>query len=631
MLQVLALALLFSVLNDGITTAAASDDGDFFHDCPPSRCSEEGPEIRFPFRHATSHPSCGAPGMELSCSREAETILLHSTIGLCKVTTIDYRHSLLNVIPLEESWTQCPIQKIISSTNLSTNVYKPITYDTASLISCSRDFLPDKKVSVASSREDNIVGPIHCLSNTSQSMYLMHSRQYISLLPYGCTVVSNSISVPNQLNRIPVLYQFSPRDDDSYFSEAAKRIITFAETTLTWSVPNITSICQGCEREQRLCGFSSRHNQAFCKPHGSQVRIIAATSSVSTFIVLLSMVATALYLSLRSKNDDEVHLKVELFLKAYGTSKATRYTFSETKRIASRFKEKLGQGGFGSVYKGQLPNGVPVAVKMLENSNENGEEFINEVVTIGRIHHANVVRLFGFCYEGKRHALIYEFMPNGSLDKYIFLQEPGICREVLAPMKMLEIALGVARGVKYLHQGCDRRILHLDIKPHNILLDYSFNPKVSDFGLAKLCARDQSIITLTAGRGTMGYVAPELYCRSFGTVSCKSDVYSFGILLMEMVSGRRNSDPRIGDHNEVCIPEWIYEKIVTGQELEFTREMTEVEKESIRKLAIVALWCNQWDPANRPSMAEVVDMLTDRMQTLKMPPKPFVSSRGHQT
>ncbi|KAK3160158.1 hypothetical protein QOZ80_1BG0055970 [Eleusine coracana subsp. coracana] len=231
------------------------------------------------------------------------------------------------------------------------------------------------------------------------------------------------------------------------------------------------------------------------------------------------MVAIALHLSLKIRYNEATHLKIEMFLKAQGTSKPTRYTFPEIKKIARRFKEKVGQGGFGSVYKGQLPNGVPVAVKMLENFTGEGREFINEIATIGQIHHANIVRLLGFCSEGKRRALIYEFMPNESLEKHIFLHDSNISQELLVPGKMLDIATGIARGMEYLHQGCNKRILHFDIKPHNILLDYCFNPKISDFGLAKLCARDQSIITLTAARGTMGYIAPELYSRSFGEIS----------------------------------------------------------------------------------------------------------------
>jgi len=336
------------------------------------------------------------------------------------------------------------------------------------------------------------------------------------------------------------------------------------------------------------------------------------------------MVATGLYLSLKTRYNEEIHLKVEMFLKTYSTSKPTRYTFTELKKITRRFKEKVGQGGFGSVYKGKLPNGVPVAVKMLENSTGEGEEFINEVATIGLIHHANIVRLLGFCSEGTRRALIYEYMPNESLEKYIFSRDSSISQELLVPKKMIDIALGIARGMEYLHQGCNKRILHFDIKPHNILLDFNFNPKISDFGLAKLCARDQSIVTLTAARGTMGYIAPELYSRNFGGVSYKSDVYSFGMLVLEMVSGRRNSDPSVDSQNEVYLPEWIFERVITRQDLVLSREMTGGEKEKLRQLAMVALWCIQWNPRNRPSMTKVVNMLTGRLENLEIPPKPFV-------
>lgn len=574
----------------------------------------------FPFRDATRPPSCGAQGMELSCSREEDITLLHPVLGLCKVTAIDYSYGTLNVIPLEESWAQCPLQKI-STTNLATSVYKPYGYETANLVRCSRELIPKEKASTTMGRGSSIVGPISCLSNTSTSRftYLMDGIASMSLLPLGCTVVSNSISLPLDYDSSFVVS----------FAQRAKRIIAFGETTLTWLIPGVTNICKDCERKGRPCGFSSQHRQAFCKRHGSHVKVIAATSSVATFVVLLLTAATALYRSLKSKVDEEVRLKIEMFLKAYGTSKPTRYTFSEVKKVTRRFKDKLGQGGFGSVYKGQLTNGVPVAVKMLENLKGDGQEFINEVSTIGRIHHANVVRLLGFCSEGTRRALIYQFMTKGSLDSYIFAHESDICRELLAPNKMLEIASGIARGIEYLHQGCNQRIVHFDIKPHNILLDDSFTPKISDFGLAKLCAREHSIVTLTAARGTMGYIAPELYSRNFGRISNKADVYSFGMLVLEMVSGRRNSDPWIENKNEVYIPEWIYEKINMEQDLESTREIAQDQKEVVRKLAIVALWCIQWNPKNRPSMPKVLNMLTGSLMDLTMPPKPFVSSPAH--
>ncbi|TVU34164.1 hypothetical protein EJB05_15993, partial [Eragrostis curvula] len=351
---------------------------------------------------------------------------------------------------------------------------------------------------------------------------------------------------------------------------------------------------------------SSRNSWSWGCRH---VEVIAGTSAAAALVVILLMVTIALYFSLNTKYNEEIHLKFEIFLKAYGMSKPTRYTFSEVKKIAKRFKEKVGKGGFGSVYKGELPNGVPVAVKMLQNSTGEGEYFINEVAQ-RTDPPCKYCAPPGFCSEGTRRALIYEFMPNESLEKYIFLTDSNTNQEFLLPQKTVDVALGIARGMEYLHQGCNKRILHFDIKPPNILLDYNFNPKISDFGLAKLCARDQSIVTLTAARGTMGYIAPELYSRNFGGVSYKSDVFSFGMLVLEMVSGRRISDPNIESQNEVYLPEWIFERLIRGHAVVPDREMTGEEKEKMRQRTIVALWCIQWNPKNRPSMRKVVNMLT---------------------
>ena len=151
---------------------------------------------------------------------------------------------------------------------------------------------------------------------------------------------------------------------------------------------------------------------------------------------------------------------------------------------------------------------------MLDNAFGNGEEFINEVSTMGRIHHVNVVRMVGFCADGFRRALVYEFLPNESLEKFIFPGEDALDPS-LSWERLHDIALGVAKGIEYLHQGCDHRILHFDIKPHNILLDNNFNPKIADFGLAKLCSKEKSAVSMTAARGTMGYIAPGSLLQEF--------------------------------------------------------------------------------------------------------------------
>ncbi|XP_020082299.1 rust resistance kinase Lr10-like isoform X2 [Ananas comosus] len=302
----------------------------------------------------------------------------------------------------------------------------------------------------------------------------------------------------------------------------------------------------------------------------------------------------------------------------------TRYSYTDIIAITGHFREKLGQGGFGSVFRGTLLNGQHVAIKMLGNYQFNGEDFINEVSTIGRIHHVNIVRLIGFCSEGSKRALVYEYMPKGSLDKYIFSAR-GTSNRPFSWDKLNEIALGVARGIDYLHRGCDMQILHFDIKSHNILLDCHFNPKVSDFGLAKLYPKNYSLVSLSAARGTIGYIAPELVSRNFGVVSDKSDVYSFGMLLLEMAGGRRNVDNIMANTSQVYYPSWIYDQLTQNNgiiEINNNIEIYEVE----RKLCKVGLWCIQMKSSNRPSMDQVVEMLEGDTDNLQMPPRPFFAS-----
>jgi hypothetical protein len=242
MCNALAAALVLSVLNYGITMPTASSDENFFQNCPTSNCREGGPEIRFPFRLETSPPSCGAPGMKLRCSKQADTILVHPNLGLCKVIAIEYRYGLIDVIPLAAS--KCPLQKIIS-TNLSTEVYRPYGAS-ATLVSCSTEFRPRN--------QDGVAGPISCLSNTSQFPYLVSSLRNMDVLPLDCMVVSNDIWI-----HYPLINEL--------FNETAKVTIAFGKTMFRWSVPNITNVCQDCEFGGRPCGFRSETRQAFCKKH----------------------------------------------------------------------------------------------------------------------------------------------------------------------------------------------------------------------------------------------------------------------------------------------------------------------------------------------------------------------------
>ncbi|KOM26118.1 hypothetical protein LR48_Vigan232s000500 [Vigna angularis] len=321
--------------------------------------------------------------------------------------------------------------------------------------------------------------------------------------------------------------------------------------------------------------------------------------------------------SRRTANEQDI----EVFLRDHGTLAQKKYKFSEVKKMTKNFTIKLGEGGFGVVYKGELRNGYHVAVKILTTSKGNGKDFINEVASISRTSHVNVVQLLGFCLEGKKKALIYEFMPNGSLDK--FIGNKGLeSTSSLSWDNLLQIAKGIARGLEYLHKGCNTRILHFDIKPHNILLDENFCPKISDFGLAKLCPGKESTISVSDARGTIGYVAPEVCNKHFGGVSQKSDVYSYGMMLLDIVGVRNNVNEETTETSEY-FPDWIYRKLEQDQDLR--SDIVTEEKETERRMITVSLWCIQTFPKDRPTMSRVIEMLEGNMNSQEIPPKPVLS------
>ncbi|GKV48073.1 hypothetical protein SLEP1_g54909 [Rubroshorea leprosula] len=311
---------------------------------------------------------------------------------------------------------------------------------------------------------------------------------------------------------------------------------------------------------------------------------------------------------------------IEEFLQNNNNLMPVRYSYLKIKKMTNGFKEKLGEGGFGQLYKAKLQSGCLAAIKMLGKSKATGQDFFNEVATIGRIHQVNVVQMIGFCAEGSKRALVYDFMPNGSLDKHIFSAEGNIA--TLGWENLYKISLGVARGIKYLHRGCDMQILHFDIKPHHILLDENFTPKISNFGLAKLYPTKDNTVSLTAARGTLGYMAPELFYKNLGSVSYKANVYSYGMLLMEMASRRKNVNPFVEHSSQIHFPSWASKQLNKGMELEI-REATEDQKRIAKKMIIVALWCIQMKPIDRPSMNKVIKMLEAELESLQMPPTPF--------
>ncbi|KAL3697805.1 hypothetical protein R1sor_011881 [Riccia sorocarpa] len=309
----------------------------------------------------------------------------------------------------------------------------------------------------------------------------------------------------------------------------------------------------------------------------------------------------------------------------------TRFTYRELEDATNEFSKKLGSGGFGSVYEGVLTDKRKIAVKRLESVGQGKKEFWAEVAIIGSIHHVHLVRLLGFCAEGTKRLLVYEFMANGSLDKVLFTKEGQDNKNegmVLDWATRMSICLGTAQGLAYLHEDCRERIIHCDIKPENILLDEKFRAKVSDFGLAKLMDPEQSEV-FTNLRGTRGYLAPE-WLMSYA-ISDKSDVYSFGMVLLELISGRKNFDP-----NETS-EKW-YTPIYAWRLMENKRRPGlladprlegSANEEQVSLLMRIALWCIQDEVALRPSMKTVVKMLEGIVEVPNPPSSPTMAVRLH--
>ncbi|KAM0026116.1 putative protein kinase RLK-Pelle-RLCK-Os family [Helianthus debilis subsp. tardiflorus] len=315
-----------------------------------------------------------------------------------------------------------------------------------------------------------------------------------------------------------------------------------------------------------------------------------------------------------------IPLTMVKFLDDMEREKPIRFTSQQLRIATENFSIVLGSGGFGTVYKGIFSNGVVVAVKVLNGTSDKRieEQFMAEVSTMGRTHHFNLVRLYGFCFESSLRALVYEFMVNGSLDNHLFKAKKGA---MITFEKLHEIALGTARGIAYLHEECAQRIIHYDIKPGNILLDSKFCAKVADFGLAKLCNKDNTHITMTRGRGTPGYVAPELWMPL--TVTHKCDVYSFGMLLFEIIGRRRNMDVTLGDSQQ-WFPIWVWDKYEKKQvnDLMVVCAIEEKDEQVVERMLKVALCCVQYRPDARPVMSIVVKMLEGALEVPE-PLNPF--------
>ncbi|KAK2647934.1 hypothetical protein Ddye_015423 [Dipteronia dyeriana] len=588
----------------------------------PYGCGTSTWGIWYPFWGVGRPAYCGHEGFELKC-RNNQYPLIESGAQKFRVSNIDVYSATMSMVR-DDLWDgYCP--GILQETNFNKNrikymsnvVFLDLFYDCSDEISLK-------------GRSNSI----NCREGTG----FYTSSLYLLQLPNVTSTCEKRIQVP--VLRTALQDHIQKKSD---FQQSLNK--GFGVEFKAVMTP-----CSQCFYSRGICASNTSNSKFVCfcrgQPHtstcdssdGFNLDMILKVIIGVTIAIGLGITATRVIiwlfrskmssiisrLSFKKRRDNVQDL--EDFIRNYGPLAIKRYSFSNVKKMTNSFKEKLGQGGYGGVYKGKLLDGQLVAVKLLNTSKGNGQEFINEVSSISKTSHVNVVTLFGFCLEGSKRALIYEFMPNGSLEKFSYDEGSLKTSHHLGWDKRYEIALGIARGLEYLHRGCNTRILHLDIKPHNILLDEDFCPKISDFGLAKLCPKKESIVSMFEARGTIGYIAPEIFIRNLGDVSHKSDVFSYGMMVLEMVGGRKKPHLGVDSKSDVYFPEWIYRNFELGEDIKLHGATSSEENEIAKKMIIVGLWCIQTRPMDRPSMNEILDMLQGSIEALHVPPSPCLFS-----
>ncbi|KAG6638942.1 cysteine-rich receptor-like protein kinase 29 isoform X2 [Carya illinoinensis] len=346
--------------------------------------------------------------------------------------------------------------------------------------------------------------------------------------------------------------------------------------------------------------------------NSSQTIIIVMAAVVS--MVLIFCICICIYLRMRKQRK-----KVER-MDEIDSVESLQFDFSTIRVATDNFSDvnKLGEGGFGIVYKGKFPNGQKIAVKRLSRSSEQGDqEFKNEILLVARLEHRNLVRLLGFCFEGNERLLVYELMPNSSLDHFIF--DPS--KRLHLDWKIrYKIIIGIARGLQYLHEDSQLRIIHRDLKTSNVLLDEQMNPKISDFGMARLFTLDQTQANTRRIVGTYGYMAPEYAMH--GHFSVKSDVFSYGVLVLEIVCGQKNDSFENGENTENLLSH-AWKNWREGTALNLIDSTLRVgSMTEIMRCIHIGLLCVQENIAERPTMSSILLMLNSYSMALSIPSRP---------
>ncbi|KAK4284424.1 hypothetical protein QN277_001257 [Acacia crassicarpa] len=353
---------------------------------------------------------------------------------------------------------------------------------------------------------------------------------------------------------------------------------------------------------------------------------------VPSIIVLVAIVVLCNYMvptNSKKKSQRTIDLSENFGVEIVSTMDSLQIDMAIIKVATNNFSEgsRIGKGGFGEVYKGVLRNGQEIAVKRLSRTSSQGvEEFKNEVLLIAKLQHRNLVRLLGFCLEDKEKILVYEYVPNKSLNHFLF--DPLKQRE-LTWAERFKIIRGIARGILYLHEDSRLKIIHRDLKPSNVLLDSNMNPKISDFGMARLITLDQIEGSTTRIVGTYGYISPEYAMH--GYFSIKSDVFSFGVMMLEIISGRKNScsydSCRIDDLLSYAWRKWKEESI---EELMDPAVKESYSQQEVYRCIQIGLLCVQENPDDRPTMGNVASYLSNVTVELPYPLEPAFFMQGRR-
>ncbi|KAL0358882.1 UNVERIFIED_CONTAM: Rust resistance kinase Lr10 [Sesamum angustifolium] len=588
--------------------------------CIPSSCGDI--EIRYPFRLPDDPTNCGHqdPVFVLECQQNRTLLRLSSR--RYRVQAINYYNFSIRASDPglnSKNYSSCPVYSSIDYDIYSG--YLSLGYTNTIVLTFLNCLSPVNNPLYV---ESPFCGNKSAFSNTSRVHSYVTARSIsVSDLEDSCTFdMSVMASLP------------ASSSTGSNFSYSQIHDMLAYGVELSW----YRAMCTSCEESKRTCFLEDNRIQCrrICyestplseRDFGSYLLLVAVVIGgligLRFVFGIPFIIGFLMYKCKTRRSSMNKSETIEEILKQQLHPVPINYSYSEIKKMTRNFKAKIGQGVHGTVFRGNLLSGPPAALKVLESSSASDKEFITYVSKISRTSHENVVRLIGFCIEGKKRALVHEFMQHGSLEKHIFLQKTSAC---LSYKDMFKISLGTASGIKSLH---DNNMLHLGIKPENILLDQDHNPKISDSGLQNLyTSNDQAAVSLKTGRYKTGFLPPEMFYKNIGEVSYKADVYSYGMLVLELAARIQALNPYAEKSGKMYFPWWIYKQLSEGEELEI-REGDEEARKMVKKMMIVGLWCIQIRAGDRPLMSEVVAMLEGGVELLKMPPMPFQGAMDDQ-